>query len=76
MKRVNVTFSIPKDTHERLHGLIGRRKMSAFVTQILNKALEEKMQQLRIAYAQAEEDPDRQEIINDWKVLDGEDWGE
>ncbi len=76
MKKVNVTFSIPQETQERLHGLIGRRKMSSFVTTILNKALDEKMQLLRLEYAQAEEDPDRQEVINDWKALDGEDWGE
>lgn len=76
MKKVNVTFSIPKETHERLQGLIGRRKMSSFVTMVLNKALEEKMQLLRVAYVQAEEDPDRKEVINDWKVLEGEDWGE
>lgn len=49
--------------------------MSSFVTTILNKALE-KMQSLRLEYAQAEEDPDRREVINDWKALDGEDWGE
>jgi hypothetical protein len=29
---------------------------------------------LKMAYAQANDDPDRKEIIDDWGVLDGEDW--
>lgn len=74
MKKINVTFSIPKETNELLHGLIGRRKMSSFVTEILNKALEDKARALAQEYAEAESDKDRNEVIEDWKVLDGENW--
>ncbi len=76
MKKINVTFSIPKETHELLHGLIGRRKMSSFVTEVLNQALEAKAQMLAKEYIDAESDPERIEVIETWKELDGEDWEE
>ncbi len=74
MKKVNVTFSIPSDTHKLLHSLVGQRKMSLFVTQAINDALQEKTELLKKAYAQAENDPDRNETISDWSALDLEDW--
>lgn len=74
MKKVNVTFSIPVETQQLLYSLIERRKVSAFVVEALNKALEEKTEILKKAYADAEKDPDRQETINDWKALEGEEW--
>lgn len=74
MKKTNVTFSIPGEVQERLHALIGRRKMSAFVTKVLLKALEDKELSLKKAYMQAQEDPDRKATIQDWSVVDNEDW--
>jgi hypothetical protein len=44
------------------------------VAEVLNKALVEKMELLKKAYREAEEDLDRQEVIEEWKDLDGEDW--
>lgn len=44
------------------------------LAKVLNKAADEKMRLLRIVYAEAEEDPDRKEVISDWASLDGEDW--
>jgi hypothetical protein len=76
MKKINVTFSIPIETQQLLYNLIEKRKISSFVVEVLNKALEEKMELLKKAYAEAEHDPDRQETINEWKVLEGEDWNE
>lgn len=74
MKKVNVTFSIPEDTRELLYSLVGQRKMSSFVAQAINKALSEKMDILKRAYKEAEKDPDRLAVIEDWKALDTEDW--
>ena len=74
MKKINVTFSIPTETHELLHALVGRKKLSSFVTTTLNNALEEKMEALKREYAEAEKDPDRKKTIQEWKVLDTEDW--
>lgn len=74
MKKINVTFSIPSETHEQLQSLIGKSHMSAFVAKLLDKALKEKMLKLKKAYEEAEEDPDRKKVIDDWAALEGEDW--
>jgi hypothetical protein len=74
MKKINVTFSIPIETNELLHALIGRKKLSTFVASTLNKALEEKMEALKKEYIEAEKDPDRKKTIEEWKILDAEGW--
>lgn len=74
MKKINVTFTIPLETNKLLHSIIGRRKISSFVTQALNNALKEELEALKEAYAQAEQDPDRREIIKDWDAIDIEGW--
>jgi len=74
MKKINVTFSIPEDTNKNLHLLIEQRKMSSFVTKVINEALAKEKDALRKAYIEAESDPDRMQILADWKDLDTEDW--
>lgn len=74
MKKINVTFSIPEETNKLLHSLISRRKMSKFVADTLQDALVQKKDMLKKAYAEAEKDADRRKTIEDWKVLDVEDW--
>ncbi len=74
MKKINVTFSLPKETVDLMQGLIGRRKLSSFVSEALKKALEEKVEELRNAYIEANTDPDRQETIKAWSKIDGENW--
>lgn len=74
MKKINVTFSIPNDTHKALHSLVGQRKMSAFVTKVLDEALKHERESLRLAYIEAEKDPDRKSTIDDWKDIDRDDW--
>ncbi len=76
MKKQNVTFSLPKETIDLMQRLVGRRKLSAFVTHAINSALEEKEEALRKAYAQANEDPDRSETLKDWSAIEGEAWDE
>lgn len=36
--------------------------------------LEEKMNALKKAYAEAEKDPERNKVIQDWETLDMEGW--
>lgn len=74
MKKINVTFSIPEETHKALHMLIERRKMSTFVTKVINDALAHEKEVLKRAYIEAKDDPDRQVTVADWKSLDTEDW--
>ena len=74
MKKINVTFSIPEETHKALHMLIERRKMSTFVTKVINDALAHEKEVLKRAYIETKDDPDRQVTVADWKSLDTEDW--
>lgn len=72
MKKINVTFSIPEEINEKLHSLVTKKKLSAFVAETLDKALEEKMEALKRAYAEAEKDPERKKMIEDWKITEAE----
>lgn len=74
MKKINVTFSIPEDTLNTLHLLVERRKMSSFVTRVINDALAAEKAALKKAYVEAEKDPDRKKTIAEWSSLDNEDW--
>ncbi|MEX0848702.1 MAG: hypothetical protein WD055_00560 [Candidatus Dependentiae bacterium] len=76
MKKVNVTFSIPPETHQELQKLVGRKKMSAFVAALIDKALEDKKKQLKRAYQEAANDPDIQKTFEQWSATDADlgDW--
>lgn len=74
MKNVNVTFSIPPETQKDLQMLVGRKKMSAFVTKLINAALEAKKAELRQAYIEASQDPARSELFQEWSSVDTGDW--
>ncbi len=74
MKKINVTFSLPEDLHKKLQALVGRRKMSGFVAQAIDKELEKQTDALKQAYMQAEADVDRRRVVNDWEVLGMEGW--
>jgi hypothetical protein len=74
MHTVNVTFSIPENINILLHSLIEKRGMSQFVSKTLEKALTEKKESLKAAYAAANQDPDRKSTIDEWETLDTEDW--
>ena len=75
-KKVSVTFSIPIELNNMLHSMVDRRKLSLFVAQALEHALKEKKQTLKEEYIQASKDPHRLKTIEDWEVLDGEDWND
>lgn len=63
MKKINVTLSLPVDTHQKLQSLVGRRKMSAFVAQIIDKELDKQVKELKQAYIEAEVDVERQKVV-------------
>lgn len=73
-RTVNVTFSIPENTNMLLHTFVEKRGLSKFVTKAIEKALHEEKNVLKDAFREAENDPDVKETVNDWAVLDGEDW--
>ncbi len=75
MKKINVTFSIPPETHRELQKFVGRKKMSAFVADLINKALEARKKELKRAYQEAANDPDIQKTFEEWNTT-GADLGD
>lgn len=61
-KKIRVTFSIPTEVNALLHAIVGKRRQSEFVTKALLIALEEH-DSLKKAYAAANEDPSRKEVL-------------
>lgn len=74
MKTINVTFSIPENINKRLHSSVEKRGLSKFVAKAIEDALEEEKNDLKAAYKAAENDVDLKNAIDDWAILDGEDW--
>lgn len=75
-KKVHVTFSIPEEVNQLLHSVVEKRGLSEFTTKALQKALAEETSSLKRAYAAANQDPDRKEVIDEWSTLDTEGWDE
>lgn len=75
MKTKNVTFCLPIEVVNLLHSKIEKRELNKFATIALKKALEQE-DELRKAYAQANEDPGRIEVSKDWSFLDSDGWDE
>lgn len=76
MKTKNVTFSMPIELVNSLHAKVGKRDLSKFVCQTIEKALAERANKLKSAYAEANEDPGQNEVSEDWKFVDNEGWDE
>lgn len=76
MKTKNMTFSLPIDVVNQLNSTIGKRELSKFAAQALKRALKEKNDSLRAAYAEANSDPGQIEVSEDWRALDNEGWDE
>lgn len=76
MRNITVTFSLPESLNRRLHAFVEKRSLSRFVSKAIEHALADEEKDLKAAYAAANNDPDRKEVIKDWAILDGEDWNE
>lgn len=74
MRKMNMTFSIPEDVACLLHTNVEKRGLSLFVTQAIRDALQQEQKELKAAYLAANKDPDRKAVLDDWKVLDHQDW--
>lgn len=76
-KHENITLSFPTDLTALLHIKISRRGISKYVAEAVKKALKEDQERellkLETAYEEANKDPDRLEVMEDWKILDNVD---
>lgn len=68
-KRVKITFSIPEEVNTLLHFYVEKGGLSEFVTRALHRAIKEKQEILKAAYAAANKDLERKIIIDDWESL-------
>jgi hypothetical protein len=66
-KKVNQTFSIPVEVSNELHTYVKRREMSQFVSEAIRKELLRKKDELRQAYAAANDDEGQLEAISEWR---------
>jgi len=76
-KHVNITLSIPADLNALLHAKFPHRGISNYVANIVRVALDEEQQKERLAleaaYEEAEKDPERKKLIQEWRAVDAED---
>ncbi|NGX45032.1 MAG: hypothetical protein K940chlam2_00172 [Chlamydiae bacterium] len=71
-KKINQTFSIPRDVSDELHTYVKRREMSQFVSNAIRKELGFKKDELRKAYLAASKDEGQQEALNEWEATAGD----
>lgn len=76
-KHENITLSFPADLRMLLHTKFPHRGMSSFVAKAVREALEKEsantIKALENAYEEAEKDPSRKKVINEWAALDAVD---
>lgn len=76
-KHVNITLSFPSDLNALLHAKVSKGEISQYVVRAVRESLEagekNELRKLEAAYEEANKDPDRLELINDWMAIDNED---
>lgn len=76
-KHQNITLSFPSDLNALLHARVSRRGISQYVAKSVRESLEaderNELLKLEAAYEEANKDPDRLAVIEDWKTLDNTD---
>lgn len=64
-----ISISINEPLYEKLKHTIPSKKISQFVNLAISHELEKKEQELILAYKSAEQDKDRQELLNEWDAI-------
>ena len=77
--REHITISLPKDVLQQLRLSVEPRKMSAYITAIIQDKLRSEREELKQAYLASNNDPETQALAADWSVcdmdgLDDEEW--
>ena len=65
-----MSISLQESLYEKLKHTIPSKKISKFVSQAISIELEKKEKELVLAYEAAEQNTDRQEILNEWDLID------
>lgn len=70
--RENITISLPIELIKQLKLSVEPRKMSSYITIVLQERLDAQNEALKRAYLASNNDPETQQLIKDWSVLDVE----
>ena len=65
-----MSISIDESLHYKLRHSIPAKKISMFVSSAIKKELDAEEEKLRLAYIDAEQDPERQKELKDWDDID------
>lgn len=65
-----MSISLQESLYEKLKHTIPSKKISKFVSQAISIELKKKEKELVLAYETAEQNTDRQEILNEWDLVD------
>lgn len=72
MRTLSVT--ITDDLYNNLKHTVPSRQISKFISEILAEKLANKREILYQAYLSASQDADREADLNDWDIIDVENW--
>ena len=65
-----MSISLQENLYERLKHFVPAKKISSFVSAAIVKELNNKEEQLSLAYQAVEKDQDRQALLNEWDLID------
>ena len=74
MNAKTVTFNMPIPIYQDLRVFIGHQNMSKFVSEAVKDKLAKERDKLKLAYMQAEKEPQRRKTLEEWGVTEGENW--
>lgn len=65
-----MSISLQESLYERLKHSIPSKKISKFVSKAISHELERMEKELALAYKEAEQNPERNELIKEWEKVD------
>lgn len=69
-----ISISIEEDLLMRLKKMVPTRQLSRFVTEAIQRDLDNHQQSIQQAYLQASQDLDRTTELKDWKKVNDVEW--
>jgi hypothetical protein len=65
-----MSISLQESLYERLKHSVPSKKISNFVSNAISNELFRKEEELALAYEEAEQSSGRQELLNEWDLID------
>jgi len=67
-----MSISLQENLYERLKHSVPSKKISKFVSHAISEELERKDHELALAYEEVEKNDERQELLHEWDLIDGQ----